>query len=342
MSHGAIDAVIMWVDGADPVLAEKRRQYLADPGLPGAAATRFASSDEVIWCTLSILRFAPFFRRIFFVTDNQTPPVFDAVQHHFPDQAHKMSVVDHREIFAGYEEFLPAFNSSTISQMLHRIPGLADRFVYFNDDFFLMRPTTPEDYFAGDTPVLRGDWAGRKLRRKLRVKQFLRATPLGRYMKNPLSSIPRQIASAAAVGCDRPFVAAHAPYPIRRAVMEEFERTQPQAFRKNLGYRFRHPAQPVPEALANHLEIKAGNFAFPPEGASATHVYIDLSRNSLARIRRRLARVEQDSSRKFLCVQSMDFDNPERHKLVRDWLDNWIVAPIHSDPAKVNGTDERS
>ena len=40
--------------------------------------------------------------------------------------------------------------------MIHRIPNLADRFLYLNDDIFVGRPQRPEDYFDGDAPILRG------------------------------------------------------------------------------------------------------------------------------------------------------------------------------------------
>ena len=54
-----------------------------------------------------------------------------------------MHVVDHREVFAGYEQFLPTFSSRAIESMLWRIPDLSERFLYLNDDFMLLRPVTP-------------------------------------------------------------------------------------------------------------------------------------------------------------------------------------------------------
>jgi len=70
----------------------------------------------------------------------------------------KIRIVDHRAIFAGYEDALPTFNSLSIETMLWRIPGLADHFLYFNDDVFLTAPVTPSDFFSADGPVLRGKW----------------------------------------------------------------------------------------------------------------------------------------------------------------------------------------
>jgi hypothetical protein len=45
---------------------------------------------------------------------------------------------------------LPVFNSRPIEFCIHRIAGLAERFIYFNDDFILGRPVSPEDFFLPD------------------------------------------------------------------------------------------------------------------------------------------------------------------------------------------------
>ena len=50
--------------------------------------------------------------------------------------------VTHKEIFAN-PDHLPTFSSPAIEINMHRIPGLSNRFIYSNDDFFLMRPICP-------------------------------------------------------------------------------------------------------------------------------------------------------------------------------------------------------
>lgn len=39
---------------------------------------------------------------------------------------------------------------------LHRIPGLSEHFVYFNDDTFMLRPFSSEDFFRGGLPCTNG------------------------------------------------------------------------------------------------------------------------------------------------------------------------------------------
>ena len=43
-----------------------------------------------------------------------------------------VNVVLHKDIIP--ERFLPTFNSTTIEMFMHRIPGLGEEFLYFNDD----------------------------------------------------------------------------------------------------------------------------------------------------------------------------------------------------------------
>ena len=51
-------------------------------------------------------------------------------------------VVTHKDIFPN-PDHLPTFSSPAIEINMHRIPGLSNRFIYSNDDLFLMRPICP-------------------------------------------------------------------------------------------------------------------------------------------------------------------------------------------------------
>lgn len=65
--------------------------------------------------------------------------------------------MDHRAIFENFSDLIPTFNAVSIETVIHRTPGLADHFVYMNDDFFILRNTSPSDYFAApETPIISG------------------------------------------------------------------------------------------------------------------------------------------------------------------------------------------
>jgi hypothetical protein len=83
--------------------------------------------------------FAPWVRRIHLVTAGQVPDWLD-VDHPMVD------LVDHRDILPA--DALPTFNSHAIETGLHRIEGLAEHFVYLNDDVMLGRPLRPERFFS--------------------------------------------------------------------------------------------------------------------------------------------------------------------------------------------------
>src|SRR5690606_15958734 len=140
-----------WVDGADPVWRARRDRALdgvraARPrgGVSELATTeaRFTSRDELRYSLRSLWTDAPWINRVWIVTDGQTPP--------WLDDAHPMvSVVDHKEIFSD-ASVLPVFNSHAIETQLHHIAGLAEHFLYLNDDFFLGRTLWPHTFFEGN------------------------------------------------------------------------------------------------------------------------------------------------------------------------------------------------
>ena len=150
-----IDFVITWVDDADPVWQEKKARYTQQEMSEGNTAARYRDWDTLKYWFRGVEAFAPWVRRIYFVTDDQKP---DWLNTEHP----KLRWVKHREFIP--EEYLPTFNSVAIEWNLHRIEDLSEQFVYFNDDVFLIRETSPEDFFvdgqACDFPTLdfiRGD-----------------------------------------------------------------------------------------------------------------------------------------------------------------------------------------
>ena len=137
-----IDVVITWVDGSDPDW--QRRKSLAMTGLKVDSISddfaRFQSKDELRYCLRSILAYAPWVNHIYIVTDRQRPS--------WLGEDPRISVVDHSQIVP--PEYLPTYNSHVIETWLHRIPSLAEHFIYLNDDVMLARPTPANYYFASN------------------------------------------------------------------------------------------------------------------------------------------------------------------------------------------------
>lgn len=144
--HFPVDVVYTWVDGSDPAWAERKTRAW-DRVHPGshhrfaANASRFASHDELRYSLRSLEMHAGWVRRVHLVTDAQVP---GWLRRDHP----RLRVVDHRQIFGADD--LPTFNSHAIEARLHHIEGLAEHYLYLNDDVFFGRPVAPETFFLGN------------------------------------------------------------------------------------------------------------------------------------------------------------------------------------------------
>jgi hypothetical protein len=290
----AIDAVIAWVDGSDPTHRAKRKQYRADPGgnaKPERAATderRFSDNDEIRFCLRSIRNYAPWVRTIWLVTDDQVPAAIDREK----AELYNVRIVDHREIFRGYEQLLPTFNSRAIETMLWRIEGLADRFVYFNDDMMLVGPVEPTDFFSHDGKVkLRGRWSNWNAQLEKGNSFNGGGKLLGAEM---LGYTPKLF-----------FSSDHMNYPMSRPAMEElFEEFKP-AFLTNAAYRFRNRAQFWPISAHDHLLLKS-NRARVAKPRNSAHFSVRYCQT--ARPKALEARLKQlaDGTMRFACINYLE------------------------------------
>lgn len=318
MTAAPIDAVITWVDGDDPAHATRRAQWSGSASASGAAATRFAARDELRFCLLSILRHAPFLRRIHIVTDRQVPPVLaELVALGIPGHD-RIRLVDHREIFRGHEALLPVFNSISIEAMLHRIDGLAEQFVMFNDDMFLTAPVAPEDWFRAGKPVFRGRWFGPELGALAALRRMLGPLPLiGGAARRFSNKEAWRLGARAAGWRRRTFVAGHAPYPGLASRYAALMAADPGPYLANAAHRFRTPAQFNIVALFVHAQIALDAALLQDE---SDLVYLRADRDSPDRVAQKLARAEAPGCR-FLCIQSLDQAGPATAVGIADWLE---------------------
>ena len=333
-SASDIDAVITWVDGADPQHRQKLQAFLGtgETSESGAAdPTRFGDCGEIEYCVASLLRHAPWLRRIHIVSDAQTPALIAKLRD-TPFES-RVVVVDHRSIFAGFEQFLPTFSSLGIETMLWRIPGLAERFIYLNDDFQLLRPVVAEDFFRDGGVVLRGKWRGSQGRRVGQALKSLIAMAFGRAIKpNAVSNHSAQQLTAAMVGFDeRYFQVPHCPHPMRRSVLAAYFEAHPHRLAENLAYRLRAAEQFLLVGLADHLEIAAGSAVIDNRLGT---LRLKPSRQGLSRLRGQLAQGDADERMTFGCVQSLDEASAEARKLVLAWLDRRVgrIEPADNLP----------
>lgn len=147
-----IDFVVTWVDGSDPAWQQEKAEW--------EAREKGGDQDELFaswfnspiryrdWGTFpywfrGVEKFAPWVHKVYLLTWGHVPEWLNL-------DNPKLCVVNHKEFIP--EKYLPTFNSHTIEWNMHRIPGLSEQFVYFNDDVFLTRMTRPEDFFKNGLP----------------------------------------------------------------------------------------------------------------------------------------------------------------------------------------------
>ncbi len=311
-----IDVVITWVDGEDPLHVNKRNQYLTgkqeDLRDDIAGHERFDYSGEIFFCVGSIFRFAPFVRKIFIVTDAQMPPVFDFVRENFPDSRIEIEVVDHRTIFKGYEQYLPTFSSCSIETMLWRIPGLSERFVYFNDDVFLAAPVQPSDWFIDDKVVCYGS--------KVRCMGVTVLSGLRNFLKGYRQiGFKDTLADAArAISSKHFFLFGHSPHAQLRSVMEDFYGKDDSLLIRNISYRFRGEGQFNPQELCYLLAERCNRLKTLPYKGKVLFLKPKDERENY--LKYRLYRAEKSGRIKFGCINSLSMAAKEDKEYFRKWI----------------------
>ncbi len=315
-----IDIVITWVDGDDPVHKAKRRQFLGNGRGESfeevAAPTRFRSVGEIYFCVASILRFAPFVHHIYIVTDAQDPHADEFARRYFPDNRIPITVVDHREIFRGYESFLPTFNSLSIETMLWRIPGLSERFVYFNDDVLLIAPVTPEDWFDEQgRPVVFGYWHKTFT---TRLERWLRLPRHGHkaftYKDSMLNAADRLGGEARS----RFVRMIHAPLVLRRSIFERCYAKHPDWLVENARWRFRHALQFNPQSLFFTWSALHNACVLKRQGKEV--ICLQAVPEQAEKCAQQLQAAMANTEAKFCCVNSLDLGTPEQQRSIVEWI----------------------
>ena len=139
-----IDFVVIWVDGGDPVWQAKKAEYSKSIDTSKKSMNSIKAYRD--WGTFKywfrgVEKFAPWVNKVYLVTDQQKPSWLNIT-------SEKLVLVDHSDIIR--KEYLPVFSANPIESNIHRIPGLSEHFVFFNDDVYLTAPVEPTDFFSED------------------------------------------------------------------------------------------------------------------------------------------------------------------------------------------------
>lgn len=302
-----IDAVYTWVDGQDPAWLRRRAEAAGQAYHEEAAnAARFISRDELRYSLRSLHQNAPWIRTVFLVTDDQTPSWLEP-------GAPGLQVVSHKEIFTD-PSVLPTFNSHAIESQLHHIDGLSEHFLYFNDDVFLGRPTTPQDFFHANgltkffpSPALIPPG-----------EPSTEDVPVSVAGKNNRALLRNRFDSVITQKMK------HTPHPLRRSVLEEIETVFADRHRATAGHTFRSMEDLSIASSLHHYYAFHTARAVP---GSLRYAYLDLSHPNTAT---RLATLLARRDRQVFCLNDTVSDEQDidaQQALLGPFLDAYFPVP---------------
>lgn len=172
---------------------------------------RYRDHQTLVASVISLQAFLPWIRKVFIVTSGEEPCWKE-------DMDIPIELVTHEQIFP--EELqntdLPSHNSIAIETHLHRIPGLAERFIYLNDDMFIGNPLQKSFFFTPDGKPIYDD-------SPQEVGQEAEGPDLG-----PISS-----------RCKTPGISTHQANPFRKSAIKEQQKSNPHHFEQLSGQRCR-------------------------------------------------------------------------------------------------------
>lgn len=136
-----MDVVITYVDGNDPIWKKDYEIYTNVPMMQ----KRFRDWGTLKYLLRGVQKNMPFVNNVYLVVSHpsQVPQWADVNQLH---------IVLHEDIIP--EKYLPTFNCNTIEMHLHRIKGLDEEYLYFNDDMFPIAESRKEDFFRDGKAVI--------------------------------------------------------------------------------------------------------------------------------------------------------------------------------------------
>jgi hypothetical protein len=305
-----IDLVFSWVDGSSADFQKARALRMKNHviGEGDDSDARFRQIDELKYALRSVYMFAPWVRRIFIATDSPAP--------HWLVDHPRVTIMNSEDFFPDITG-LPTHNSHAVESQLHHIPGLAEHFLYSNDDMFFGRPIGPELFFSPggitkfvEAPTRIGlgenDPTRSGFENAARVNRALLRERFGKVTTRHLE---------------------HTAAPLRKSVMAELEAEFPEDFARTMKSRFRSATDiSVTNSLYHYYALATGRAV---EQTQARSLYVETTlKLALRQMNKLLKRRDQD----MFCLNDGSFpeiSDEVRTAAVTDFLERYfpIVAP---------------
>ncbi len=315
MSEEQIDIVIPWVDGNDPQYKAKLNRYrnATSEHEDVGGQSRYDDLGELYYCLKSIFLFAPFIRKVFIVTDGQTPRLEGELTELSSQKQTAIEIIDHKTIFRGYEEYLPVFNSRAIETVIWRIPDLSERFILMNDDFFFVNPVTAEDFFKGENTFCYANYRSTLLQKAARAF---------RRKKNGHRRIEFKDSMLRAVelteGGPLFLNLKHTPRPLRKSFYENFYASSDKLLKANIENKFRDGNQFNSQELFYIHEYRRGRLIVVPAQEKLLYLIPKKKKNY---IDRKLREFDANPHALFCCVNTLCLAGKADQEKALAWID---------------------
>lgn len=298
-----IDFVIIWVDGSDPEWQKTKAHYKGEDDKFNLNNVRYRDWNILHYWFRAVEAYAPWVRKVHFVTCGQIPQWLN-LEHP------KLHFVKHSEYIDA--EFLPTFSANPIELNLHRIEGLSERFVFFNDDTFLTAPVTPEDFFVKGLPrgcaVLNPPTANRHGIGTIIMNDLGVIADHFNFQKQFLAHITKWINPIYGGILLRTFLLLpwrrylgfydmHLPSPFLKSTFEEVWAEEEELLRKVSSHRFRDDSD-VNQWLMQYWQIATGRFA-PESPKVGKMFYVDRDLDTIVD-------VIQHQRMKMICINDVE------------------------------------
>ncbi|KIR02420.1 N-acetylglucosaminylphosphotransferase [Lachnospiraceae bacterium TWA4] len=311
-----IDFVIIWVDGNDLEWQKEKNKYLGlEDSDVDASIERYRDWDNLRYWFRAVEQYAPWVRKIHFVTCGHIPSWLNT-------DASKLHLVKHSDYIP--QKYLPVFSSHPIELNLHRIEGLSEHFVFFNDDFFLNAPVKPTDFFVKGMPCdslaeMPIDFAVRKQYNHIMVNDVIFASEHFNRMKvrkmyrnkwynvhSLKDSIRNLMFSVLKKEAFFGFDIHHLPMAYRKKTFEEVWDVDPSLLDRTCSHRFRDD-EDVSQCVFKFWQLLTGQF-YPYNKRRSGKLY------PVGRYTSEVCDAIRTKKYKMICINDTDVENFEETK----------------------------
>ena len=309
-----IDFVIPWVDGSDPSWRTEKYKCMGIDE-PDAGDERYRDMGILKYWFRAVEAYAPWVNQIHFITWGHLPEWLNTA-------CPKLHIVNHQDYIP--REYLPTFSSHPIELNIHRIPGLSEHFVYFNDDMLLNAPVTPEFFFKKGLPCdfahinnvyrsnpidvyehVRVNCTWVTCNHHSYIKSFLRNPFKYVTIHYPLKNIAKNILKLENAGVFQGFEDHHLPNAYMKSTLEETWEESSEFLHHTCCNKFRTPLD-VSQSVFRYKQLAQGKFT--PVSRQSRGKYVSMN-SAISSITADIL----NSTHKMLCINDVpDLPNYEQ------------------------------